>query len=101
MLRILVVPRGLRILIARYFDQTFVLRKPESDEEEGDGDEDRYGQAWLLEVLLHQMTVREVPLLSFDGGCRGLRTLWAVEVMGLMSMKTWNLSCVIVSFVNL
>ncbi|KIJ91250.1 hypothetical protein K443DRAFT_686199 [Laccaria amethystina LaAM-08-1] len=62
-------------------DQSFVLRKPESDEEEGgDGDGDRDGEAWPLEVLSHQMTVREVPLLSLEGVEEALP--WVAGIVG-------------------
>ena len=61
-------------------DQSFVLRKPESDEEEEDEDEDRDGEAWPLEVLSHQMTVREVPLLSLEGVEEALP--WVASIVG-------------------
>ena len=61
-------------------DQSFVLRKPESDEEEEDEDGDRDGEAWPLEVLSHQMTVREVPLLSLEGVEEALP--WVAGIVG-------------------
>lgn len=61
-------------------DQSFVLRRHESDEEEEDGDGDRDGEAWPLEVLSHQMTVREVPLLSLEGVEEALP--WVAGIVG-------------------
>ncbi|EDR05179.1 uncharacterized protein LACBIDRAFT_294891 [Laccaria bicolor S238N-H82] len=61
-------------------DQSFVLRRPESDGKEEEGDGDSGEAAWPLEALSHQMTVREEPLLCLEGVEEALP--WVAGIVG-------------------